>query len=116
KWSTAHNAYVQVFAELGTIGGSIFVLILLGAARTALPFWRANPRKQERAPPIHRPEFLASMTAFAGGAYFLSHAYFMPVYAVLGIIALADRVRAAESMGGWASGLVSPVGFVSRAV
>jgi O-antigen ligase len=111
KWSAAHNAYVQVFAELGTIGGSIFVLVLLGAAKGALPFWRGRAPGQQRGPPMHRPEYLASLAGFAAGGYFLSHAYFMPQFAVLGIIALADRVRIAEAatLPAAARGIAVPV-------
>jgi O-antigen ligase len=99
KWSQAHNAYIQAFAELGTIGGGIFVAILLGAARSVLPMWR--PKRTDaapRAPPFERPEILASLVAFAVGAYFLSHAYFNPTYTLLGLAALAARIRQAERM------------------
>jgi O-antigen ligase len=95
KWSAAHNAYIQVFAELGTIGGVIFMGILLGAARRALPFWRGI--RHGRAPPFDRPELLAALAAFASAAYFLSHAYFQPLFAVLGLMALAHRVAAWEA-------------------
>lgn len=95
KWSTAHNAYVQAFAELGTIGGGIYVAMLLLAGWQVLPFWRARTRG--RSPPWHRPELLAAMAAFAAGAYFLSHAYFNPLFALLGLMTLADRVARAEA-------------------
>lgn len=90
KWSNAHNAYVQAFAELGTIGGAIFISMLLVAAWQVLPAWRATTIRG-RAPPWHRPELLASIAAYAAGAYFLSHAYFPPLFALLGLMTLADR-------------------------
>jgi O-antigen ligase len=96
KWSQAHNAYLQAWVELGVFGGSLLVLILLAAAKQALPFWRARPRGRAPPPP-HQPEFLASLAAFAVGAYFLSHAYFPPMFGLVGLIALADRVRRMES-------------------
>jgi hypothetical protein len=99
KWSQAHNAYIQVFAELGTIGGGIFVAILLGAARSSLPMWRPKPTSgSPRSPPFERPELLASLVAFAVGAYFLSHAYFAPMFTLLGLAALAARIRLAEQI------------------
>lgn len=113
KWSQAHNAYIQAFAELGTIGGVIFVAILLGAARTALPMWRQRRKDVTRGPPLDRPELLASLAAFAAGAYFLSHAYFNPMFTVLGLIALAARIRAVEAAGGGRE--LVPVGTSSRA-
>lgn len=94
KWSAAHNAYIQAFAELGTIGGGIFVAILLGAARRAIPLWKG---RRGRAPPFERPELLAGLAAFASAAYFLSHAYFQPLFALVGLMALAHRVAAWEA-------------------
>jgi O-antigen ligase len=96
KWSAAHNAYIQALAELGTVGGGLFIAMLLAAARSALPLWWSG-RPNGRAPPrLNRPELLASLATCASAAYFLSHAYFTPLYGVLGIIALADRVAKAE--------------------
>jgi O-antigen ligase len=95
KWSQAHNAYLQAFAELGTIGGVLLVWMLVSAAFVSFPMWRGKTRG--RAPPLYRPELLASLAAFAMGATFLSHAFFHPMFAVLALIALADHVRKAES-------------------
>jgi O-antigen ligase len=97
KWSTAHNAYIQAYAELGVIGGSLFVGMLLLGVRCALPMWRTAPPRTGRAPPLDRPELLAALAAFAAGGYFLSHAYFGPLFALLGFIAVADRVRSFEA-------------------
>lgn len=93
KWSAAHNAYLQALSELGFIGGGTFIIMLLTGAFTALRFWRGGP--DSRAPPLHYPELFASLCAFAVGATFLSHAYFHPLFAVLGLITVADRVRLA---------------------
>jgi O-antigen ligase len=92
KWSNAHNAYVQAFAELGVIGGSIFVAILLYGVRQSYRPWRGLRLRTGEW--MHRPELLASLCAFMVSAIFLSHAYFMPMVATVGMIALADRVRA----------------------
>jgi O-antigen ligase len=93
KWSNAHNAYVQTFAELGAIGGSIFVGILLLAVRYSLRLWRGV--RLRTGVWLHRPELLASLCAFMVSAVFLSHAYFIPLIALVGLIGLADRIRAA---------------------
>jgi O-antigen ligase len=101
KWSAAHNAYIQAYAELGIPGGSVFVLMLLTAAGVAFRMW-GPPRARSRAPPerlLYRPEFLASITSYSVGAYFLSHAYFHPLFAILGLVALAERVMQAEAQG-----------------
>jgi hypothetical protein len=86
---------VQAYAELGVPGGTIFVLVLLTAAGIGLRF--ARGRQWVARGEMHRPEYLASLVAYASGAYFLSHAYFPPLFGLLGIIALADRVIAHET-------------------
>jgi O-antigen ligase len=94
KWSTAHNAYIQAFAELGLVGGSIFMAILLISGSRALLLWRRS-----KAPPgFHMPEYFASLMAFAFSAFFLSHAYFYTLYALCGVIALAYRARLAQGL------------------
>jgi putative inorganic carbon (hco3(-)) transporter len=88
KWSTAHNSYVQAFAELGAIGGGLFVALLLYGVLRSWRLWRGI--RLRNGVVVHRPELLASLAAFAVGGYFLSHAYYMPMLGVLGLIALAD--------------------------
>ena len=96
KWSAPHNAYLQAFAELGIGGGLIFLAMLLTAAGIARQMWR--PNLWARGPPLHRPEYLSSLVAFAVGAYFLSQAYFNPLFALLGFIALAQRTMEVEAL------------------
>lgn len=97
KWSAAHNAYIQAAAELGIFGGALFIGILLMAGRHAYTAFRAKPN--DRGPPgaLYRPELLASLASFAVGAYFLSHAYFPPLFALVGIIALTERTARTEA-------------------
>ena len=105
KWSAAHNPYLQAFVELGTTGGALFIAIILLTARIALRSYRPrrqSPRLRRRTrapPPLERPELLAGLAAFATGAYFLSHAYFTPLYALLGLVSLSGRVVEAEAVG-----------------
>lgn len=103
KWSAAHNAYIQALAELGTVGGGLFIAMLVTAALSAIPLWWARQTRGRAPPQLHRPELLASLAGTASAGYFLSHAYFYPLYAVLGIIALADRVAKAEKAAATAS-------------
>jgi O-antigen ligase len=103
KWSNAHNAYVQAYAELGLIGGSIFVLLLLYGGYHGLRLWLGV--RSRDGPLLHEPQYLASLCAYAVAAIFLSHAYFMPLFAVLAITGLAARVAAQE-----AAGAASPAG------
>jgi O-antigen ligase len=101
KWSTAHNAYLQAYVELGIPGGTIYIIMLVTGAALAFRMWGPERRGRGRSPPVtlYRPEYLASMASYTAGAYFLSHAYFTPLFAVLGMIALSDRIIANEARG-----------------
>ena len=103
KWSAAHNAYIQAFAELGVPGGLIFVSVL------AVGLGRARRLAQPKEPPSTgirpRPEYLASLVAFAAGAYFLSHAYFYALFALTGMISLATGVNARQAAAATGGGL-----------
>ena len=93
KWSAAHNAYVQVFVDLGLVGGTIFIVMLAGALRRALAQW--SPRACGAG---YRPELFAAMMAFCSSALLLSHAYFWPLFGLLGLVYFSDRaVRAAAA-------------------
>lgn len=95
KWSAAHNMYVQVFAELGFVGGGIFLTLLSVAFRSAAKVWRsASPN-----PGLHRPELLACLAAFSVAGVFLSAAYSFALYGFLGLIVIASRVQATEVGG-----------------
>lgn len=94
KWSNTHNAYLQAFSELGLPGGTVFILILLTAAKRAKRL--AKPLANGDATPVAHPEYLASLLAFATGAYFLSHAYFYAMFALTGMIAFAAQVTARQ--------------------
>jgi O-antigen ligase len=106
KWSAAHNAYVQAFAELGIPGGMIFVAVL------AVGLARARRIAQPKEPPSTgirpRPEYLAALAAFGSGAYFLSHAYFYALFALTGMISLAIGVNARQVAAATGGGLASP--------
>lgn len=96
KWSAPHNAYVQSTAELGIPGGTLFLLILIGAGRAAWGFARKSGKGFLKAP---RPEYTSALAAFAAGAYFLSHAYSVQMFTLVGLIAFADIVRRSGSIG-----------------
>jgi len=86
KWSAPHNAYLQAFAELGIVGGLLFLGLIGVTARRAYALWRRNGPDGR-----HRPEFLASLGAFAASACFLSHAYFYALFGLCALISLANR-------------------------
>lgn len=83
----AHNSYVHCFAELGVLGGSLF----LGAL--AIPITRLR-RLGARGVVIRdpqlaalRPFFLAMLSAYAASMITLTRCYVEPTYLVLGLAA-----------------------------
>ena len=115
KWSAPHNAYWQALSELGTPGGVAFFGMIIASMVFGFRVWRW--RNRDRTPnAFHRPEFLAGLSGFAVGAYFLSHAYFWALFGLVALIALAARaaavpatvpaagsVASARRRGGWQS-------------
>ena len=95
-WHTAHNTYIQAFAELGFPGGIVLMILLFYAFRTGARFWRVSPA-EERAGIPDRPEYLSAMMAFATAGFFLSHAYTFLLFGLLALFAHADRVSPAPA-------------------
>lgn len=90
KWSAPHNSYVQAFVELGAIGGALFIALLATSGWRAVRLFRQLDEVSYGVG--SRPEYLAALSAFIVSGYFLSHAYAWPLFGLLGLIALADRV------------------------
>lgn len=82
-WHTAHNTYVQVAAELGFIGLSSLLGLLLISGRDAVKLWGWKSK-------IHRPEYLAGLLAYMACIFFLSHAYSYILFAVFGLSILLN--------------------------
>jgi O-antigen ligase len=93
KWSSAHNAYIQAYAELGLIGGTLFVAMLLYGLLRGWRLWRGVRLADGGL--AHRPELLAGLAAFMMSGIFLSHAYFLPLMALLGLVAVVDGAASA---------------------
>lgn len=109
KWSAAHNTYVQALADTGLPGALAFVSMLLITLRQAFRFWRP-PARGRGDPYFHRPELLAAVLGFSFAAYFLSHAYFYPMFGLLAYVAFVRRVWLAEQLQGAASPHVPAAG------
>ena len=93
KWSAAHNAYIQSFAELGVVGGLLFCsLIVSSILRLKSVFRHPSP-----VTGASHPEYAAAMLAFATSAIFLSHAYFWGMFALVATCSLAARTLTSHS-------------------
>jgi len=88
KWSAPHNSYMQAFAEFGTPGGGLFLLLIALAARAGFHSWRPRARPHQ-----HRPEVLAGLVAFGVASYFLTNAYSFMFFTLFALAALLHRAQ-----------------------
>ncbi len=80
KWGAAHNMYIQVSAEVGLIGGALFIVLIL---RSIFDLLIRRPR-QSADPGL--PRFVGlSLLALGVGGFFLSLAYYDIVYDFLAL-------------------------------
>jgi probable O-glycosylation ligase (exosortase A-associated) len=97
RWNTAHNSFLQVGIELGVAGLIVFVCLLL---RTYKDLRRVQAL--QFSSPQHRQEKdLASMLevsliGFLVGGFFLSQAYSMFLYFVVGLSFALSRMAISE--------------------
>ena len=89
KWQAAHNTYVQAAVELGVPGLILLTLLYGTGLKRAARYWR--PRKWLRPYDGHMPELLAAFVSYATAAFFLSHAYMVIQFFVIGLILVNDR-------------------------
>jgi glycosyltransferase involved in cell wall biosynthesis/O-antigen ligase len=94
KWSASHNAYIQAFADLGVVGGVLFLSLIGVTASRARRMWSA--KVSDGAEQAHRPELLAALAAFCVAALFLSLAYSGILIALAGLTTLATGAARAE--------------------
>ena len=88
-----HNTYLQVGAELGFVGLTLWVVMLVGAFFKMRQLARRVPRHWEWGDPEARFLFFAPrylpicLAAFAVTSFFVSHAYLDPIYLLLALMA-----------------------------
>lgn len=95
----AHNSYLHCYAELGVLGGTLFV----GAFALALASLARLGAKGLRVldPELHRlrPYLFATAAGYAAGILSLSNSYTVPTYLMLGLtVAYADLARTAPAL------------------
>lgn len=75
KWSAAHNSFVQVIAELGFIGGGVFVVLVLGGMVQLIRTVGQKHQRDGPAPDLLAPFLGLSFLGFAVTGFFLSFGY-----------------------------------------
>jgi putative inorganic carbon (HCO3(-)) transporter len=96
KWSTAHNSFLQVLAEIGIPGFIAFCAIFWAAWRHASRLARQASRLKDKAVMGLADAHAASLVGFAVTGFFLSQGYSPYLYFVIGmIVALEFTMRAA---------------------
>jgi len=89
KWSTAHNSYIQIGAELGVIGLGLFIGMLALAFREARRIGQSATARDDR---LLGQCFAALVVGFAVGGTFLSQAYGTYLYFALALLIGLSRV------------------------
>lgn len=84
KWSTAHNTYVQVFAEMGFPGLLLFFACVGTVGKSCFRVFR-NARFPAS---FRRPEYLASLVAYLVGATFLSFLFYQMTWVLFAGLAV----------------------------
>jgi O-antigen ligase len=98
KWSSPHNSFIQVLAEMGLFGIVLFVAMLVVAFRAAVRLARASNRRNRKARRYGElaRAHVAAIAGYSVAGFFLSQAYAPYLYFVFGmIIALDVTVRRA---------------------
>ena len=121
RWTAAHNSYIEAAAELGFVGLSMWLALLIGGAVSAARLRRLLPRAWAMADPARRFVYLSttyvplSYLAFASTCAFVSFAYLTPLYVLVaftvGLHECARQLLAEDSPAGLTA---TPVGAVSR--
>lgn len=89
RWMDAHDALLEVTAELGIVGGLIFLMLLKRSIGSAN---RLRKQNQEREIQAIGMSALLALAAYCVTAAFLSEAYAVILYILLAINISADRV------------------------
>jgi O-antigen ligase len=95
QWSTAHNSFIQIGAEIGVGGVILFSALLIGAFR-ALSAARRGPPGEAR---VLAQILTGSLVAYVVTASLLSQAYSAYLYALLGMVLGLAKVASPAGAG-----------------
>jgi hypothetical protein len=129
SYHVPHNSYLHCYAELGVVGGTLFLgafyfalygLYRLKPAPTAEPPDRYNdtaaaPAARETDPELARlqPYLLAMLVAYSVGIGFLSRSYIVPTYLLLGLAVVYLRMRTTGTVPPWCKFALAQMAGVS---
>jgi O-antigen ligase len=92
----AHNSYLQSFADLGLVGGCLFVGAFLTAGWSLYRFGGRDPLLMDPDLKAMQPYVLAGLAAYGLGMLSLSICYIIPTYMMLGLsVAYTQMARRA---------------------
>ena len=98
KWSAAHNSFIQIGAELGFPGLIVFLAFLIGGFFRAREVVGLGLAVGDERVAALGDALAASMVGFAVSAFFLSEAYKIYIYSIIGItIGLHTALRRSGS-------------------
>ena len=96
KWSTAHNTFVLIGAELGVTGLLLFVT-MIGTSLKHLAEIRDGPRGNPDVTPedvAFAQSLTGSLVGFCIAGFFVSATYFAFLYVIVGMVAAEDAIIA----------------------
>lgn len=98
----AHNSFIHGYAELGLIGGSLFLGAFWFALRGLFALRRqavVSDEYDDFDPELRRlqPYLMAMMVSYTIGICFLSRCYIVPTYLMLGLAVVYMRLHAAQA-------------------
>lgn len=101
KWSTAHNAFVLVGAELGLGGLIAFVFMIVASVRT-LAAVRAPPQGNAQvllADEAYAQMLIGSLIGYCVAGFFISASYFSYLYVIVGLVVAQQAVLKRRAAG-----------------
>ncbi len=107
KWSTAHNSFVLVGAELG-VGGLVVFVTMIGTSFLHLAQVKRGPRGDPEVTDedtAFAQMLMASLIGFCVAGFFVSAAYFSFLYALIGLILAEDSLRKRRAVRGERAGV-----------